>query len=108
MNGVVESRVLFGLSCCNASHTIVAVFFFSSRRRHTRLQGDWSSDVCSSDLLVKSLLAHGANPNIQLKKPIIGRHQNLVGDGQLTEGATALARASKASDVPVIDRKSVV
>src|SRR3989454_2003635 len=27
-------------------------FFFSSRRRHTRLQGDWSSDVCSSDLLV--------------------------------------------------------
>src|ERR1039457_1225144 len=26
------------------------VLFFSSRRRHTRLQGDWSSDVCSSDL----------------------------------------------------------
>src|SRR5205807_6554591 len=25
-------------------------FFFSSSRRHTRLQGDWSSDVCSSDL----------------------------------------------------------
>src|ERR1039457_3203166 len=25
-------------------------FFFSSRRRLTRLQGDWSSDVCSSDL----------------------------------------------------------
>src|SRR5574337_1339386 len=29
-------------------------FFFSSRRLHTRLSGDWSSDVCSSDL--KSLL----------------------------------------------------
>src|SRR2546426_11698180 len=28
-------------------------FFFSSRRRHTRLQGDWSSDVCSSDLPVR-------------------------------------------------------
>src|ERR1022692_156458 len=28
--------------------------FFSSRRRHTRLQGDWSSDVCSSDLLFPS------------------------------------------------------
>src|SRR5256885_13022995 len=26
------------------------LFFFSSRRRHTRLQGDWSSNVCSSDL----------------------------------------------------------
>src|SRR3989454_12818279 len=29
---------------------LVLCFFFSSRRRHTRLQGDWSSDVCSSDL----------------------------------------------------------
>src|SRR5688500_20388469 len=28
----------------------LSLFFFSSRRRHTRLQGDWSSDVCSSDL----------------------------------------------------------
>src|SRR3989454_3130000 len=31
-------------------------FFFSSRRRHTRLQGDWSSDVCSSDLAGGALL----------------------------------------------------
>src|SRR5256885_3627876 len=30
--------------------TYMLCFFFSSRRRHTRLQGDWSSDVCSSDL----------------------------------------------------------
>src|SRR5205085_5490506 len=28
----------------------IAVFFFSSRRRHTRFDCDWSSDVCSSDL----------------------------------------------------------
>src|SRR5439155_9761312 len=28
-----------------------SVFFFSSRRRHTRWPRDWSSDVCSSDLL---------------------------------------------------------
>src|SRR2546426_9189773 len=34
-------------------------FFFSSRRRHTRLQGDWSSDVCSSDLVGVLLLAGG-------------------------------------------------
>src|SRR5256885_11227411 len=32
-------------------HHKVVYFFFSSRRRHTRLQGDWSSDVCSSDLV---------------------------------------------------------
>src|ERR1039457_5780624 len=31
-------------------YQILRNFFFSSRRRHTRLQGDWSSDVCSSDL----------------------------------------------------------
>src|SRR2546427_8334424 len=28
-----------------------ALFFFSSRRRHTRFDCDWSSDVCSSDLV---------------------------------------------------------
>src|SRR4051794_41859479 len=28
----------------------LGIFFFSSRRRHTRWTGDWSSDVCSSDL----------------------------------------------------------
>src|SRR5882762_11555080 len=30
-------------------------FFFSSRRRHTRFKCDWSSDVCSSDLVGESL-----------------------------------------------------
>src|SRR5947199_7861396 len=41
------------------------IFFFSSRRRHTRCLSDWSSDVCSSDLsepgrLVDQLVAGGA------------------------------------------------
>src|SRR5699024_11272460 len=30
---------------------MLVLFFFSSRRRHTRSKRDWSSDVCSSDLL---------------------------------------------------------
>src|SRR6266516_7585271 len=30
-------------------------FFFSSRRRHTRSYGDWSSDVCSSDLRAREI-----------------------------------------------------
>src|SRR5205807_4310379 len=40
------------------------LFFFSSRRRHTRLQGDWSSDVCSSDLLQRCepLIFRAARP----------------------------------------------
>src|SRR5207248_4257562 len=32
------------------------LFFFSSRRRHTRSYGDWSSDVCSSDLSTAPIL----------------------------------------------------
>src|SRR2546430_10928273 len=31
-------------------HDGTIIFFFSSRRRHTRFDCDWSSDVCSSDL----------------------------------------------------------
>src|SRR2546430_7791870 len=34
------------------SLTDISFFFFSSRRRHTRFDCDWSSDVCSSDLLL--------------------------------------------------------
>src|SRR5699024_11356685 len=33
-------------------HVCAHFFFFSSRRRHTRSKRDWSSDVCSSDLLL--------------------------------------------------------
>src|SRR2546422_5527488 len=36
------------LMCC-----FVVFFFFSSRRRHTRCSRDWSSDVCSSDLVLR-------------------------------------------------------
>src|SRR3712207_8595265 len=40
------------------------MFFFSSRRRHTRYWRDWSSDVCSSDLPVEGgLRALAAVPN---------------------------------------------
>src|SRR5574339_442598 len=39
-------------------------FFFSSRRRHTRSPGDWSSDVCSSDLCLsvpeKAMATHSS------------------------------------------------
>src|SRR5258707_11680340 len=35
------------------------VFFFSSRRRHTRYWRDWSSDVCSSDLKGKVVVVTG-------------------------------------------------
>src|SRR5436305_5792689 len=43
-------------------HEVVGnVFFFSSRRRHTRCGRDWSSDVCSSDLTYRSVISDGTN-----------------------------------------------
>src|SRR5256885_12362988 len=45
LRALVTRLIVIGLVLLSAQ-----VSFFSSRRRHTRLQGDWSSDVCSSDL----------------------------------------------------------
>src|SRR6266581_533450 len=44
---------------------LLLVFFFSSRRRHTRWTGDWSSDVCSSDLQLK-WFAYAAGVSVAL------------------------------------------
>src|SRR5256885_4884409 len=53
------SRMRGASSASKACLSMIAIFFFSSRRRHTRLQGDWSSDVCSSDLPVRRPPRHG-------------------------------------------------
>src|ERR1039457_3451200 len=55
--------LLCGGRCCGSAGggpyewlllvTVLFFFFFSSRRRHTRLQADWSSDMCSSDLVAR-------------------------------------------------------
>src|SRR3712207_8459790 len=42
-----------------------AEFFFSSRRRHTRYWRDWSSDVCSSDLLPAPHRSHARGGTLQ-------------------------------------------
>src|SRR5207248_3707339 len=46
-------------SVCVGAEYLLVFFFFSSRRRHTRSYGDWSSDVCSSDLIFSKTLAPG-------------------------------------------------
>jgi ankyrin repeat protein len=51
---------------------------------------------------VNALLRRSADPNLQLKKPIIGRHNNLSGDTSLGEGATPLMRAAKANDLVIM------
>src|SRR5690606_39417748 len=49
-------------------------FFFSSRRRHTRFSRDWSSDVCSSDLLSGSgngVAFNGTSFNVTITEPLV-------------------------------------
>src|SRR2546430_4511174 len=51
--GIEDLHMPYGTeSLISYSYTIplISFFFFSSRRRHTRFDCDWSSDVCSSDL----------------------------------------------------------
>src|SRR5688500_1466806 len=64
------------------------LFFFSSRRRHTRLQGDWSSDVCSSDLKAVYEVDKAAGSNkkittakIEFEGKEIPRSIDVVSDG---------------------------
>src|SRR5256885_13015962 len=66
----------------NISCIVHVFFFFSSRRRHTRLQGDWSSDVCSSDL---------DDPQ---------RHLLILGGGTAGEGGRDPYRHADHAEVP--------
>src|SRR5690349_22991505 len=59
---------LFGLTV----FSVFFFFFFSSRRRHTRSLRDWSSDVCSSDLVMRLAAQHG------LDLPISGGVQRVL------------------------------
>src|SRR2546430_15606093 len=58
---------------------MIVFFFFSSRRRHTRFDCDWSSDVCSSDLGVRpAVAALVRDPRSSMQ--IWSRHQGYPGD----------------------------
>src|SRR6266571_8516409 len=63
-------------------------FFFSSRRRHTRLTCDWSSDVCSSDLVHRAK-AHGYRSRAAYKLMEIAERDGLArpGDAVVDLGA---------------------
>src|SRR5437868_15513464 len=61
------------------------LFFFSSRRRHTRSKRDWSSDVCSSDLWSAGFQFSG-----DLRQPLRGGGALLP--GELEPGAPARPR----------------
>src|SRR2546427_6161483 len=54
----------------------VFFFFFSSRRRHTRFDCDWSSDVCSSDLAeiveVDAVMGQALTQGVQVRAILLG------------------------------------
>src|SRR3712207_7122814 len=49
---ILASVYICDVVIMNVNENIFIFFFFSSRRRHTRYWRDWSSDVCSSDLIL--------------------------------------------------------
>src|SRR5688572_33036299 len=55
------------------------LFFFSSRRRHTRFDCDWSSDVCSSDLAVFVLQGRGG---VARDRPVVRPRDHHLPDEQ--------------------------
>src|SRR5260221_9394871 len=62
MNGLLHCGE--GVSCdCVLGHRF-SLFFFSSRRRHTRSLCDWSSDVCSSDLQCQIVITYTVHREI--------------------------------------------
>src|SRR2546422_7872358 len=65
-------------------------FFFSSRRRHTRCSRDWSSDVCSSDLLEKISINVGvgqATQDAKLLDAVVKDLEMIVGQKVVTTRA---------------------
>src|SRR5256885_7022714 len=99
---------MFAFCRYHPSRVLWYFFFFSSRRRHTRLQGDWSSDVCSSDLIrraketpgVSTSDAEAANATRQPDAPATP-----AGSGS---GASS-CRSEPSSTISITsDRKSVV
>src|SRR3712207_7146853 len=70
------------------------IVFFSSRRRHTRYWRDWSSDVCSSDLL------QGAIPGLT----ILSNNGNLNADPSISiRGLGTLSNQQKSSPLIIVD-----
>src|SRR5438034_7296631 len=68
-------------------------FFFSSRRRHTRSLCDWSSDVCSSDLLQKQ---DAGGPSTVLR---------LVDNAEISAAAEKLVRRLELSGLRSEERR---
>src|SRR5438874_6402972 len=94
-----EDGGVWQLTLLHHSCAFYFIFFFSSRRRHTRSLRDWSSDVCSSDLL-KRLLFPAINVNDSVTK---SKFDNIYGCREsLVDGI------KRATDVMIAGKVAVV
>src|SRR5699024_11285366 len=90
--------------------------FFSSTRRHARSKRDWSSDVCSSDLilsLAKSALQAGGNQSLNHARYLhraISKLEHAICEylGVLDHEDLSVEDRQRLNDVVILDRKSVV
>src|SRR5690554_6565306 len=80
-------------------------FFFSSRRRHTRCGRDWSSDVCSSDLM---LVNKQFVERLQITEPIGTIIQTGWGKGDGTEGLISLEIVGVVDDFNLLSLESEI
>src|SRR5436853_5046429 len=116
-----KNSMLCPYSFCGSVCRVV-LFFFSSRRRHTRCLSDWSSDVCSSDLTGKtgtpSAVTAGAGFTVTVNA--VDANWNLISTNDTVSIASSDANAALPANAALAggtqtftvtlktDRKSVV
>src|SRR2546430_2817521 len=69
----------------------IAFFFFSSRRRHTRFDCDWSSDVCSSDLTSSATIRKNGQ-TVAESQLAVGEVARVKGEKNDTDGTRSEER----------------
>src|SRR5438034_518853 len=108
---VPEHGTMFTLALVRFPPTATKLFFFSSRRRHTRSLCDWSSDVCSSDLRYP-VAGAGDGDRLRSNNRVSGGkpHQRVKGGMGMRKGVRSLSAAAAGvlTGLAVLDRKSVV
>src|SRR5258705_8106542 len=79
---------------------LILIFFFSSRRRHTRCLSDWSSDVCSSDLATEigAIYRAGSGFSLLLSPTNSGTFSNGFWSGNITVQAPGTNIVLRARD----------
>src|SRR5690242_10858868 len=95
----------------DAPQFLESLFFFSSRRRHTRLTCDWSSDVCSSDLVRAVRRTEGRVDRPRRERGMVDRAQLLelvVEEDRVVDHELARVRWCLVEQVVLGDRRSVV